>query len=142
MRRRQADNPKRRIAPPGSIPVKTLVALADRLRYVGSPLHKLHPNDYGLLPPLDPRPSKSPCDDIRPVPIAEARDLFRLGIAKGLISPLAESGVPKYVWAVDACGEVYEAKTKPERETDYHGYRLGTDDGFQRRAVLAEWNRR
>jgi len=58
-----------------------------------------------------------------------------------MFSEFSEGGVPKYVWAVDAQGEAYEAKTKPERETDYHGYRLSEDDGM-REVVLKEWRKR
>jgi len=58
------------------------------------------------------------------------------------VSPFAPGGVPKYVWAVDAEGEVYEAKTAPNSETAYHGYRLGDDDADMRQLVRKEWRRR
>jgi len=58
------------------------------------------------------------------------------------VSAFSEGGVPKYVWAVDQDGEVYEAKTKPEREMSYHGYRLGDDEIDMRKYVLGEWKRR
>ncbi len=59
-----------------------------------------------------------------------------------MLSPFPQMGVPKYIWAVDEAGEVYEAKTRPERETEYHGYRLGEDDRYMRERVLKEWRRR
>jgi hypothetical protein len=117
-------------------------SLADRVRYLGSGFHKLHSGDYGFVPPRNPRPSKSPCDQIHPVLREEATALFRRAIERGMVSAFAGNGVPKYVWAVDDGGEVYEAKTKAERENDYHGYRLGEDDDEMRRHVRAEWNRR
>jgi hypothetical protein len=73
--------------------------------------------------------------------LQEATGLFRRGIELGMVSRFAQGGVPKYVWAVDGAGEAYEAKTKPEREFDYHGFRLGEDDPM-RYVVLKEWRRR
>jgi len=58
-----------------------------------------------------------------------------------MVSRFPAGGVPKYVWTVDEMGEVYEAKTKPDREIDYHGFRLGEDDPMSM-VVLAEWRRR
>lgn len=115
--------------------------MAERLSYQGAPFHKLHPGDYGFLPPASPRPTKSTCDELRPVRRAEAVSLFRHGIAAGMVSRLGPGGVPKYVWAVDAAGEVYEAKTKPPG-TSYHGYRLGDDEPQMRRYIVGEWRRR
>lgn len=139
---RQSNDPTRRIAPKGALSADSLTALADRLQYVGASTHKKYPNDYGLVPPFNPRPDKSVCDDLRPVPLAEARALFRDAVLKGMVSPpLPDTGVPKYVWAVDSSGEVYEAKTKPEREVVYHGYRLGDDDR-QRMFIKREWSAR
>lgn len=140
--KRRSQDPKRKIASKGTIPDEQLTDLADRLKYGGASYHKLRPNDYGLDPPLAPRPGKSVCDDRRAVPKAEAQSLFRKGLLKGMVSPPTATGVPKYIWAVDAGGEVYEAKTKPEREIVYHGYRLGDDDAEQRRLVKQEWSRR
>lgn len=59
-----------------------------------------------------------------------------------MVSPFEPGQFPKYVWAVDAEGEIYEAKTKPDRQTAYHGYRLGEDERQMRAEVLREWNRR
>ena len=111
-------------------------------RYGGSPNHKLHPNDYGFDPPNNPRPSKSPCDDLRPIAKKEAAKLLRDGIRKGMISRTEAGQLPKYIWAVDAQGGVYEAKTKPGQEIHYHGYRLGEDERQMRAEVLSEWEKR
>jgi len=94
------------------------------------------------VPSHNPRPSKSPCDDLRPVQLSEAGSLFRQGIALGMVSRFEEGGAPKYVWAVDEFGEVYEAKTKSDHEHAYHGYRLSDDDRAMRRHVIEEWRRR
>jgi hypothetical protein len=142
MSKRQGNRPDKRVAPEGSIRPKDLQALAARIRYVGSGLHKLRPGDYGFVPAHNPRPSKSACDELRLVSWREASELFRRGIELGMVSRFGEGDVPKYVWAVDGDGEVYEAKTKPEREVDYHGYRLGEDEKQMRDIILKEWKRR
>jgi len=129
---RQGSRPDRRVAPVGSVSRADIQVLADRLRYAGTSIHKLHPGDYGFVPPVNPRPSKSPCDDVRPVLRAEAAALFLQGLRAGMVSRPGPDGNPKYVWAVDAAGEVYEAKTKPP-DTSYHGYRIGEDEPDMRR---------
>ena len=142
MTKRAGNRPDRRIARPGSIGKAELKTLAARVRYVGSGLHKLHARDYRFIPSVNPRPSKSSCDDVRYVPPNEASRLFRRGIELGMVSEFAGDGVPKYVWAVDAKGEAYEAKTNPAREISYHGYRLSDDDAEMRDYVIKEWKRR
>ncbi len=64
------------------------------------------------------------------------------GVAAGMVSAFAGDGIPKYVWAVDDDGEVYEAKAKPGQETTYHGYRLGEDERTMRDLIRKEWKRR
>ncbi|MGH7085629.1 MAG: hypothetical protein ACREFN_11635 [Acetobacteraceae bacterium] len=131
----------RLVAPAGSIPNADLQACVGTLRYVGSATHKLHPGDYRFVPPINPRPTKSPCDALRPVLRAEAEALFLRGVLAGMVSPFAAGTTPKYVWAVDADGEVDEAKTKPG-DTTYHGYRLGEDEREMCRYIRAEWKTR
>lgn len=142
IRQRRGNRPDRRIAPEDFLDDEAKHRLVDRVRYVGSANHKLHPGNYGFIPTHNPRPSKSPCDDLRTLLLEEASLLFRIGIERGMVSRFPFGSVPKYVWAVDEAGEVYEAKTRPERETEYHGYRLGEDDHFMRESVLKEWRRR
>jgi hypothetical protein len=139
--KRQSNNPKRRIAAAGTLSDADCALLTARAKYVGSALHKRAPADYDFHPPISPRPHKSLCDDLRPVPYAEARQLFEEGIARGLMSPVpAADTLPKYVWSVDADGEVYEAKLGND---GYHGYRLDCEDErSMRELVLRAWNRR
>jgi hypothetical protein len=141
MRKREGNRPDRRYAPEGSFSQDALKTLVNQLRYHGSGHHKLHPGDYGFVPSVNPRPAKDVCDDLRPVLIDEATVLFRNGILLGIISRFDQGGVPKYVWAVDADGEVYEAKTKPP-EAVYHGYRIDDDEPEMQRYIRDEWNRR
>lgn len=139
---RQGNQPNRRFVAAGTYDDEILCDLVDRVRYVGSSIHKLKPADYGFVPPTNPRPSKSPCDDLRIVKLAEARALLIAGIKAGMISAFSRDSVPKYVWSVDDDYQVYEAKTKPGQETDYHGYRLGEDEQVMRKAILKEWEAR
>ncbi|MBC7101954.1 MAG: hypothetical protein H5U13_01830 [Parvibaculum sp.] len=141
-RKRQGNRPSRRVAPPEATSSTIRATLKGRLIYSGSANHKLRPSDYGFVPTHNPRPTKSTCDELRPVLIAEARALFEQGIELGMVSQFANGDVPKYVWSVDKSGEVYEAKTKPGQEERYHGYRLGDDDSEMRRYVLDEWSKR
>lgn len=142
IRKREGNRPDRRIAPNDFLDTNQRDFLAARIRYVGSATHKLHPGNYGFIPPQNPRPSKSPCDELRPLLLQEAKTLFEAGIRLGMFSEHQEGGVPKYVWSVDDAGEVYESKTRPERETHYHGYRVGDDDAGMQDYIRREWKRR
>jgi len=140
MKPRQSANPKRRIAPPQSLDASQQESLLASARYVGSALHKHTPSDYGFHPPTNPRPHKSLCDDLRPLPYPEARALFVAAIRKGMVSTHREGDLPKYVWSVDDQGEVYEAKIGND---GYHGYRLDREsEGAMRSLVLREWGLR
>jgi hypothetical protein len=141
IRKREGNRPGRRIADEATVDAGARERLLGVLQYVGSGHHKLHPGNYGFHPPQNPRPSKAPCDALRSVLLEEATALFRRGIELGMVSTIINDGVPKYVWAIDEGGEVYEAKTGP-RELEYHGYRLGPDDADMRAYVLKEWKRR
>lgn len=141
-RKREGNRPDRRVLPPEATSDEERYALRARLRYVGSGNHKLRPGDYGFVPSHNPRPSKSPCDMLRSVLLAEAQELFSRGIEPGMMSQLGNDGIPKYVWSVDSAGEIYEAKTKPGQEEEYHGYRIGDDERIMRRYILVEWNAR
>lgn len=141
MTKRQSNRPKRRIAPPQSLTKDEQNRLLKQSRYVGSAIHKRIPSDYGFRPPINPRPSKSVCDDRRSIPIQEAQRLLIEGIRKSMVSThREEDGLPKYVWAVDEQGEAYEAKTG---NGGYHGYRLDeATESVMRELVLDEWKRR
>ena len=141
MTRRQSNRPDRRIVPFEAVTTDELARIASQAQYVGSANHKLHPGDYGFVPPSNPRPSKSPCDALRPVLLAEAAALFHSGLTAGMVSAFDVHSTPKYVWAVDSDGEVYEAKTKPP-DVVYHGYRVGEDENDMRSYILAEWKKR
>jgi hypothetical protein len=104
---RAANNPKRRIAPLGSYDTATL---SRKARYIGSGHHKKYPADYAFVPPTAPRANKSLCDAKRIVNRQEAFRLLVAGLARGMLSTFSVRGLPKYIWAVDENGDVYEAK--------------------------------
>ena len=47
--------------------------------------------------------------------------------------------LPKYVWAMDPDGNMYEAKIS-DNSTDYHGYELNKNDNAMRYLVGKEWS--
>ena len=136
----QSNNPKRRIVRKGYFTPAELEGFGSRSRYEGSAHHKLKLADYGFSPPVNPRASKSPCDDIRVILREEASRLLAAGFAKGMVSACDPDDLPKYVWAVDDKGEAYEAKLG--RDGKYHGYRLSVDDPDMRKLVLQAWSER
>jgi hypothetical protein len=141
MPKRQGNRPERRIEPAGTYDAATLATLARAMRYAGSALHKLRPGDWGFHPPTNPRPHKSVCDEMRSILTQEAKALFGRGVERGMISAPGADGRPKYVWAVDDAGEVYEAKESKSDPGAYHGYRLSEDEPM-RAVVLKEWEGR
>jgi len=140
-RKRQGNRPERRIAPFEDVEHK-LASLSQNLVYEGSAHHKLRPGDYGFHPPSNPRSTKSTCDGSNEVLLSDATALFFEGVKRGMVSKLDESGLPKYVWAKDANGNVFEAKRGGSSPTTYHGYRLGDDERDMRAYVTSEWQRR
>jgi hypothetical protein len=139
--KRRSNRPDRRLVEAGTYSEAQLTELVRSVRCGGSANHKLRPGDYGFVPPSNPRPHKSPCDDIRPVLRAEATRLLISGIRAEMVSSFAEGGAPKYVWSVDSHGEVFEAKTDPPNRA-CHGYRLGDDETDMRKMILREWKKR
>ncbi len=55
-----------------------------------------------------------------------------------MISTYRQGGLPKYVWAVDRDGHVYEAK-RDGNSLSYHGYELGEDEEAMKQLVAKEW---
>ena len=142
MPQRQGNNPKRRIVPRDALDPEDLGRLAREAHYVGSAHHKSKPADYRFTPPVSPRPNKSLCDGRRIVGKEEAKALFRQGLLRGMVSRYPENGFPKYVWAVDQDGEVYEAKAGGDGRS-YHGYALNAaGERDLCRWVITEWNAR
>jgi len=141
MPKRQGNNPKRRVSVKQGIGSAILDKCAQRAIYTGSPHHKRFPADYNFHPPANPRPNKSLCDSKIRVKYNEARTLFLAGIRRGMISEPMQDGLPKYVWAVNENGSVYEAK-REGRSRSYHGYELGGNEVDMKKYIIKEWESR
>jgi hypothetical protein len=124
--KRPGNNPKRRIAPLDRLTGRQRVELAGTVKYVPSGHHKRNPADYGLER-TNPRPTKSLCDALRIIPLAEAAAMISKGILHGMFSDFFFGRHPKFIWCVGDDGEVYEAKTDSVTPGVYHGYRLEED---------------
>lgn len=136
-RRREGQyNPKRKVS--------SETAVDDSLhapRYGGNPEHKTRPGDYGLEPPVAPRPDKTLCDAAGPFPKQRAEDLLADGIRRGMVSVQRRGEWPQNVWSVGDDGIPYEAELENKAVGAYHGYPMAADDPF-RNVVIKEWNRR
>ena len=140
MQRRSGFNPKRRIR--RDLEPDDLTALADRVKYGGNPEHKRNPGDFGLTPPLQPRPDKTLCDEVKIFSRREATELLKEGVKKGLISEqCAQNGYPQNIWAVTEEGWPLEAQLENARQGTYHGYPMPQADPF-REEVLTRWNKK
>ena len=113
--------------------------LANSVSYTGNPDHKRNPRDFGLQPPLGPRPHKTLCDDANIRDRKTALDLLRAGVCRGLVSEQSRGEFPQNVWAVTPDGVALEAQLDNREKGSYHGYPKMQDDGF-REKVLAKWH--
>lgn len=135
---RRLFNHKRRLVV-SKPPDTALRALAARVTYLGSPYHKRTPGDFGLVPPFQPRPDKTLCDDAGIVRVADAIHWLREGIRRGMISDAREGNLPKHIWAVTESGVVLEATCTNGVIGQYHGYPLSEPDPF-REVILEKWS--
>lgn len=138
MKSRRGYNPKRKIAPVDMPTPQERHELAGRIVYKGNPEHKRYPNDYGLVPPTNPRPGKTICDAEGAFPKAEAEMLLKSGMKRGMVSTQNRGGWPQNVWAVTETGKAFEAQLENSGQGHYHGYPMPEDDDF-RLIVKQEW---
>ena len=133
-------NPKRQLCPVTAFQGRQaeLSAQFAKARYSGNAEHKRNPGDFGLSPPLGPRPNKTLCDLVGIYTRHEALELLRRGVQRGLFSFQQRDGWPQNVWAVTHKGEPLEAQH--EGDGIYHGYPMAENDPF-RDKVLERWNR-
>jgi hypothetical protein len=95
-------------------------AIAERVRYVGSPEHKDHPSSAGS-PAL--RSDATPCEPHLTRDLERNTDALREGMVRRCTSAVFEGGFPKYVWTwLD--GALYEARHINGPQGTYKGYRL------------------
>lgn len=132
--RKHKFNPKRRLALTPDL--EQLKKLAATVRYGGNSEHKRNPGDFGLTPPAGPRPGKTLCDAAGIFERAQALELLRQGVRRGLISDRGGE-FPQNIWAVSAEGIPLEAQL--EGNGVYHGYPMPEKDPF-RESVIARWN--
>jgi hypothetical protein len=130
---------KRRLANPTPSEA-VLLELARRVTYGGSPYHKRDPGDFGLIPPAQPRPDKTLCDDAGIIRVADAIHWLREGVRRGMISAIEMRDFPSHVWAVTQNGIVLEAALTNVDQGQYHGYPLFEPDPF-REVILERWSR-
>lgn len=139
MRKRSSYNDKRRFMDP--VDQDTLDTIVSRIRYGGNPEHKRNPGDFGLMPPSQPRPDKSLCDDIGVFKKIEAERLLHDGIKRCLVSQNWRQGFPQNIWAVTENGIAVEAQLENAAMGTYHGYPMPSTDHFSK-AVLERWGHR
>ena len=108
-----------------------LANLASRVKYTGSPFHKLNPGDFGLAPPSQPRPDKTLCDTTGVTTVKESLRLLRRGVAKGLISEQTRGGFPQNIWSVTEDGVPLGAQLTNREKGVYHGYPMPSTDDFR-----------
>ena len=116
---RQRPRQRTRIVPPGT----DLDALADRVRYVGSPEHKDMPTFAG-----HPRPRSDVSICPRKHNDAEVvTDWLRSAVRAGSTGGPWEDGYPRYAWhRLD--GTVFEARLVNKGDGSYKGYPLRPDE--------------
>jgi hypothetical protein len=113
--------------------------LANSVNYGGNGEHKRNPGDFGLNPPLGPRPNKTLCDGVKIFNRREALRLLREGIRRGLVSEQRRGKFPQNVWAVTDQGIPLEAQLENAMIGTYHGYPMQHDDAFGEK-VIEKWN--
>jgi hypothetical protein len=138
MHKRKTFNPKRRLQKDCD-PIE-LERLAQKVRYGGNPEHKKNPGDFGLNPPVAPRPDKTLCDMAGVFDKKTAVALLKQGIRRGLIAEHRRGEYPRNVWAVTEGGQPMEAQLENEAQGVYHGYPMPKTDPFQEQ-VLERWER-
>ena len=141
MKFRRTFNSKRRLKPKplNTADSQRLKGLAAKVRYTGNSDHKRNPGDFGLEPPLGPRPGKTLCDDSDIFRIGTARRLLKEGARRGLISQQERNGWPQNIWAVTQQGIPFEAHLENSETGGYHGYPMPGNDPFCK-AILERWN--
>lgn len=132
MFKRTTANPKRRLAArPTSEPgVEELRQFALRATYMGNPVHKRNPGDFGLEPFRGPRPGKTLCDGAKISEKTVALHLLQEGFRKGLVSVQRRNGWPQNVWAMSEDGTPLEAMLTNRGTGEYHGYPLQSNDSL------------
>ncbi len=81
-----------------------------------------------MNPPSHPRQGKSLCDNADIFTQADALELVREGMRRGLVSVQERNGWPQNVWAVTDKGVPLEAMLENSDTGSYHGYPMLKND--------------
>ena len=133
---RRRFNPKRRIS--DVVTPACLASLAARVSYTGNPEHKERPGDFGLTPPVKPRPDKSKCDRIGILKQSVALRLLREGVVRGLVSRQVRGGFPQNIRAVTDDGDPVETQLENQTLGTYRGYTMPETDPLSE-VILRLW---
>lgn len=101
-----------------------LKAVAEDVRYVGSPEHKTAPSFAG---PPSPRPDASICDPRFLDMQDEITRWLKEAIRRGAVGTIIEGGYPRYVWFKRE-GVVYKARLVNRGQGTYKGFPLETSE--------------
>lgn len=106
-------------------------------RYVGNPLHKRNPGDFGLIPPACASARKNLCDDVGIFNRRIAQQLLEEGLRRGFLSVNMCEGWPCNIWAVSAGDIPLEARPDQTSGT-CHGFPLSKNDPLYKE-ILTRW---
>lgn len=126
--RKRRHNPKRSIAQ--RVAIDRLKRVSAAMSYGGNPEHKRNPGDFGLTPPVQPRPDKTLCDDVHIFERAVALEHLRRGVERGLVSESWTGDWPQNIWARTTDGRILEAQLENAQLGSYHAYPLPESDPF------------
>lgn len=108
-------------------------------QYIGNPLHKRNPGDFGLTPPCVPSGKKNLCDEAGIFNKRIAQDLLEQGFKRGFFSISQTNNWPRNVWALSEQNIPLEARLDRESGT-YHGFPMSENDPLSAE-ILEKWGR-
>jgi len=103
---------------------RDLDAIADRVRYIGSPEHKDTPSFAGTPRP---RADATICDERFITMQEQLTSWLQESIRQGIVGSPWEGGFPRYAWCRIE-GELYEARLVNRGNGDYKGYKIHPDE--------------
>lgn len=113
--------------------------MANKAVYTGNPKHKKNPGDFDLVPPSDPRPFASLCDNANIFRREEAQRLLKNAFRLGLVDSRSKPGEwPKIVWMVSESSMVLQGMYE-KIDGHYHGFPVLDEEDPIRDEVLKVW---
>lgn len=111
--------------------------LRKRPKYVGNPLHKKNPGDFGLIPPSCPSSKKNLCDLVDIFNRNIAQNLLEKGLRRGFLSKSLDGEWPRNIWALSEKKIPLEARLDQATGT-YHGFPMSRNDPLYAE-ILENW---